>query len=311
MYHSKHGAHGGLPRRDVLARIQAVLNIAVLSANPPWSEDASGHDVCTIDNAEVIAWPIDVERGTIAKASGAIVNILSGGYRLNHGFLVQPPDGVNVPLTSMGLDDAELYEGLWRYFARKSDEVERTRLAIRWLSKAWVNTTAIDWGDRIVFLKTGFEALLGSEAASSKHKASEALRTLFERAYTGMTSRELEGLAWHPTETAKYRWRDPRWKPTKPKVAVTPLQHWFLDFSEQRNQLIHEGKPCSLYYSRRNGYQGPHFFTASRVLLEAIKTIVGEHAGKHLALPPWERNMRETFEKLGRALLVMPSEAEG
>ena len=161
----------------------------------------------------------------------------------------QRPDGLRIPLVGVRLDDDELYSSFWQFLPHNSDLASKVRVAIRWLSKAWLNTPAVDMGDRFVFLKTGFEALLGS---SRKLEASKLLRNLFEHTYQNSEEWELKrtALLWKPSEKRNIKWREQIWKPGRYE-RVTPLQHWFLAFSEERNRVIHEGSAPRLDDKRR------------------------------------------------------------
>ena len=299
IYHSKRGADGRPPKRYILERIQTVLNLGVLSSNPAWAPDVDGHYVATTDNAEVVSWPIDVTTAYVSTREGFIVRVLTGGHRIDGDLKIKPPDGLTTPLLGIRLDDDELYSSLWRFLGTKSDLASRVRVSLRWLSKSWLNTPSIDVGDRVAFLKTGFEALLG---ISSKLEASKALRRLFEGAYRSTAEWELEALLWSPSEQSDIKWRDPRWNESRRDEKVSALQHWFLAFSEERNRVIHEGAVPKAKYARNTQYDGVHFHTASRVLQEAIRTVVGDATGKQLALPPSDRGRRETYERFDKRI---------
>jgi hypothetical protein len=75
---------------------------------------------------------------------------------------------------------------------------QRVLIAIRWLARAWTNSEALAWDDRIVMLKTAFEALLGE---SRNPEAMEALRAIFERCSTRHGDEmNAEALLWSPDE---------------------------------------------------------------------------------------------------------------
>ena len=299
VYHATRGADGKPPRRDILERLHLVLNVSALSSNPHWTPHTSGHEVLTAENAEIVVWPIGPS-GSIALQRGAIVRITTGGYNLNKSFAVPPPTDLHIPTIPPALDDSELHREFWKFLASKRDEAERVRTAVFWLTKSWRNAKSVDVGDRAIFIKTAFETLL--DESGSKRDAAKKLRRLFADAYRGAASWETKELLWQPHEKKRINWRDPRWDARRPAVKVTPLEHWFLDFAEQRNLLIHQGKLSSLMYKRKTRYNGWHFATATRVLLEAIRTLAGLQCGRRLALSPWQRDMGNTLAHVAKLL---------
>ena len=73
--------------------------------------------------------------------------------------------------------DREIATGVYKTVAGQLEGIEPPEAArvaaIRLLAKAWRNTPAISWEDRIVLLKTAFEALTGK---SKTHEAGAELR---------------------------------------------------------------------------------------------------------------------------------------
>jgi hypothetical protein len=135
--------------------------------------------------------------------------------------------------------------------------------------KAWKNTTSIDFGDRIVFIKTGFEALTGT---SDSRASADALRQLFE-SLPDTASRDT--LLWSPTEQPRHS-RTYKDRATKRMVTVTEqltdLEHWFMAFASARNEIIHDGTIASLNYSEQgSAYNGPLFHRAEFVLRAAVE----------------------------------------
>src|SRR5262249_35533569 len=150
---------------------------------------------------------------------------------------------------------------------------DRIRTAIGWLVKAWRNTATVHFPERVVFLKTAFEAMTGT---SKSHVSAQALRQLFEAVpNTSVTDSEL--LVWSPAEQPVHNWTF--MKSGKPQtVPVTGLEHWFMSFADARNTIIHQGVVPSLAYThpQNAGYEGPFVFTAEFLLRAVVKVSLAQ-----------------------------------
>ena len=150
---------------------------------------------------------------------------------------------------------------------------DRVRIATEWFVRAWHNTVTVRYPERIVFLKTAFEAVTGT---SRTYESAKALRDLFE-GLPGMTAKVSEYLVWSPEEEPIHTqtWVD-RNRETHTS-RITDLEHWFRAFSKARNKVIHEGVVPELTYSGSNpNYDGPFFFTAEFLLRGVIKVLLSK-----------------------------------
>lgn len=274
LVHGVHGVDGRLPNAPQRLAIRRAIEFAALDQNALPSDPNFGHRSTTSDNAELVIWPVDVESGRVTLSRGSIVSVMAGGHQVGHrGFTVPSPLEINVPAFGVTLDN-ELVAVLYRLFMRRglndSDTTRRKNIetAIGWLSQAWRNTPSIRPEDRIVMLKTGFEALFGE---SSTWKCAESIRQFYETSLAGVTELGARDLLWSPTETERFS------RTFKNNTTpITDLQHWFMAFGDARNAIIHDGvSPKLTYRTKLSAYNGHMVFTAERLLRETIKVSLG------------------------------------
>lgn len=250
--------------------LQRSVELVALDANPDWEEEAQAWNVITSDNAELHAWPIDLVEARVALSSGFVASTLSGGLTITPDLQVPAPEELHLPLGTVLLDE-DLASAIYRQLTSGgSSDAQRRRLsdAIGWLSKAWRNTPSLDWPDRIVFLKTGFEALTGR---SKTHEAAAELRRMFEEV-VGPGGVGFDGLLWSGTEVATRSFVDDSGK----QWPCTDLEHWFRSFGAARNAVIHGdvSSDALTYDEADSAYNGPMFHTAERLLRESIKVVL-------------------------------------
>jgi len=88
--------------------------------------------------------------------------------------IIRPPRELFMPMGTGELK-ADVLEAVYRVALDASTAKGRAaqvRTTIEWLGKAWWNTERITWPERIVYIKTGFEALTGTS------KSRESARNL-------------------------------------------------------------------------------------------------------------------------------------
>lgn len=273
----RRGCDGELIELERRIPLQRAVELAALDANPGWEEMAQAWNVVTSDNAELHAWPIDLDEARVALSSGFVASTLAGGLKIAPDLQIPAPEELHLPMVTVMLDE-DLANGTYRQLAiRQEGEAERRRLsdAIGWLSKAWRNTPSLDWSDRIVFLKTGFEALTGR---SKTHEAAAELRRMFREIVGPGGVGHDDGLLWSPTERETRTFVDGSGR----QWPCTDLEHWFRTFGATRNAVIHgDASPEAFCYDEADSaYNGPMFHTAERLLRESIKVALtgkGEH----------------------------------
>ena len=269
---------GQQPSSDELTALKLSLVFALVDRNPRKCPENSrqGWRIVTADNAELYAWPIDLEQGYITLTAGELVTVNIGGYKISDPELVlRPPLDLHMLAHVSSLDSLVLtgvYETVLSSLRSpgKNPTADQVRVAVAWFAKAWLNTIAIQCPERLVYLKTAFEALTGT---SNTRKSARKLRNIFE-ALPHTTKEDSEILVWSPKEEPVRTWVDKRGK-THPNI--TDLEHWFREFGEARNFIIHEGGLPDLTYSGSNcAYNGPFFFTGEFLLRGVIKVLLSE-----------------------------------
>lgn len=297
------GCDGVLPSRAEMEALRRAVEFASLDQNPIWTEELSSGSMAalqalTTDNAEVHVWPIDLADGRVAQESGFVVSTLAGGFRIGDDLAITPPEELRLPFGKVTLD-SEIASAVYRTVAGHLKDVERIDAeriarAISWLAKAWRNTPSINWEDRIVFLKTAFEALTGT---SKTHEAGAALSRRFGEAIVG-DAREYTArhLMWSPSETPTRRFTDRFGK----CWDCTDLEHWFRTFGEACNGVIHGAVTTQDFSYEEHGsaYNGPMFHTAERLLREATKVELTRLGHDRLFLDATTRAVCRHLEKL-------------
>jgi len=111
-----------------------------------------------------------------------MVQTLGGGYRIeDRELVIRPPIDLHLPLGTQTADPMAL-EAVYKTVLSSASTpganvtADRIRVAIGWLVKAWRNTSTVHWSERIVFLKTAFEAIT---ATDKSHVSAQLLRDLF------------------------------------------------------------------------------------------------------------------------------------
>lgn len=263
------GVDGSWPEGREMEALQLALHFTVLHRNPIWTAETGnqrGWQTATSDNSTIHFWPVDVDGEGVALRAGFMVQVLVGGYTLKSGVEIPAPEELHMP-HGVSLDP-EILDALRRVFNGDHDTSDaelaaRLSTAVGWLAQAWRNTESIDLRQRIVMLKTGFEALTD---ASETWLSAERLDELFREIPLDATQdRFAEHLLWQPSETESMPWAD---KSGRVRLC-TPLNHWFRSFGTCRNEIIHQGRLTSSTYDEPTRYRGPYLQIAERVLREA------------------------------------------
>lgn len=294
---------GSLPSTHEIDALEQAIPFGFLDQNPRHSPDtqAQAWTIVTADNTDVFFWPIDIEDGYVTVRTGMMVQTLGGGYRINDPELaIRPPLDLHLAVAVQKADSATL-EAVYRIVLSSVSQpganvtADRLRVAIGWLIKAWRNTATVHWSERIVFLKTGFEAITATEKS---HVSAQLLRDLF-RAVPDTAPQDSELLIWSPAETAN---RTRQWTDRGGNVHVdqlTDLEHWFMEFATARNSIIHNGIVPSLVYTEpASAYNGHMVFTAEFLLRTVVKVSLGTLGYPDLWRSEIWRIVKATYEKL-------------
>ena len=284
--------NGQQPSPKEVRALELSLAFAFIDRNPrclPENQD-EGWGMVTTDNAELYVWPIDLEQGRVTTNTGYIVSMKSAGYKISGTKLVlRPPLDLHLPIRVPSPDPLVL-TGIYKTALGSlrspgnNSTADRVRIALEWFAKAWRNTATLHFPERLVFLKTAFEALTDT---SSTRESGRRLRQLFKE-LPNTTARDSKILVWSPEEEPVSRtWID-KWGQSKNEL-MTDLEVWFMEFGDVRNSIIHEGALPELMYPGSNpvyqpitlnpAYNGDIFFTAEFLLRGAIKVLLSTEPG--------------------------------
>lgn len=268
------GVTGERPTPGESVALQAALDFAFLDLCPKDQRASNAMlSLWTSDNTELFQWPIDITEGYVSFQYGGVAVTWDGGYRIQEDLVIPAPIELFVPLHP-GSPDERLLEAIYAIVLSSTTAPRRhpsrqVATAISWLSKAWKNTKSITVPDRIVYLKTGFEALMDE---SSVWGGAEAVRRLHERVLANESLDRTQGLLWSNTETERFSWPDGEGVDR----SVTDLQLWMKVFGSARNDIIHGGVSPSFIFEHHTAYDGHLFFIGQQLLRESIKLVATE-----------------------------------
>ena len=272
---------GQKPPDEELKALSLSLIFALVDRNPRKRprEIQIEWNMVSADNAEFYAWPIDLEQGNISLRTGYLVTVNTEGYKISDPNLVlRPSRDLHMPIFAPSPDPLVLtgvYETVLRSLQAPGENptADRVRVAVEWFAKVWTNTQAVQWPERLVYLKTAFEAVTGT---SENWKGAQKLREMFE-ALPDTAKRDSKVLVWSPEEKPVHThdWIAKNGYPQSERI--TDLEHWFIAFGKARNTIIHDGEVPKLTYSGSNpAYDGHFIFTAEFLLRGVIKVLLSE-----------------------------------
>jgi hypothetical protein len=227
-----------------------------------------------------------------------MVRVTTGGWRIDDALTIRSPSELHMPFDHML--DAELMAATLNVLDGNHDDVDaslarRLAIALTWLAQSWRNTESIRMLERVVMLKTAFEALTNESAT---YRSAGVLENMFgEMRADGVSAIAARDLLWSPNETASMTWvykeRD---------YPCTPLQHWFMSFGEARNAIVHEGEVATLVYDAVDSpYRGPYVFIGERLLREACRVALRRFGYDDLWKGPALRMLSRAFRERPQA----------
>lgn len=293
---SKDGLNGVFPGEREFEALQLAIHFAALEANPPWEPEADGSFAVTTDNTDLWAQPLN-PGGHVAMQRGSLLRVLSGGWQVTDDrFVIRAPLELHMPVSPVSLD-SDFLGAIYEVVLEDDPLARRITTGIRWLAKSWQNSASIGFDDRIVMLRTAFEALTGS---SRIRIALPALEAFFQQLRDrGETDDSTEQLIWRPSETATRTFT--YMEGGKPKSEqLTDLGHWSSTFGQARHIVVHEGQtPNLLYEEPGSRYNGPLFNIGERVLREAIKVALIQLGYPDLWQDAFARSVGRYLSKAG------------
>ena len=280
---------GQKPSDKELRALELSLAFGFLDANPRRDRDErqEAWGVITTENVELYLWPIDLEQGRVSLSIGYLVHVRTGGLTVgSRRLFLTPPLDLHMPIGAPSPDPLVLtgiYETVLRSLRSPSTkpEADRVRVAVEWFAKAWHNTATVHYPERLVFLKTAFEAVTGT---SNSFRSARRLRRMFEE-LSDTTESDSEVLVWSPEEMPAHT-RTLKDRSGRSRCSqITDLEAWFIAFSDVRNAIIHEGTVPDLTYPNSNSgqpiaarsvYHDHLFFTAEKLLRGTIKVLLAQ-----------------------------------
>lgn len=278
LWHGQRGFDGTPPSPQEFGAIQAAVSFAAFDANdhlPGWRK---GDCLATTENTELHVQPIDEQEGLITHVEGgALRSTWIGGWKIGERSPSVPEAMRAIKGTvrastklAKALFDALMVPG--------SGSRNHIAIALEWHRVAMTNASAVTVQQRLIALKTAFEALFGT---SNSWRCAKALRALFEKATAA--HRELlpwAGVLWSPKERTDLR-REYTTEEGKAKQVIrSELEDWLMTLADARNSIIHEGVVSVSSYGPPperplSRYTGQLFWTGERILREAIKAMLG------------------------------------
>ena len=282
LWHRFHGFDGSKPTDDDIAAIRTAVAFAALDAND-WlrltepNDGNKGWDMATMENADLFIQPIDEDGGITHRRGGALKSTLVGGMRIGDAPppLADAVQSITRPVPVSATLARALFDAVRTKGYRK---VPVIAVAAEWHRSALANPPAVTMEQRLIALKTGFEALFNT---SSSAECARKLRALFKNA-TGAHLDLLpwRGLLWTPNERSNlWRWY---WLPngTRKIERRDEIEDWFKTLADARNDVIHRGSLTRAVYDPpperpQSKYVGHLLWVGERVLREAIKARLG------------------------------------
>jgi hypothetical protein len=283
LWHRDRGLDGQPPSDDASRAIMAATRFAVLDANDRLEGNPNiGHMLATAENAELILQPIDEENGEVTHVRGGrLKQILTAGWKLGESPIPLPEAtaAILIPVASSSRLAKAVYSQM---VSQETGITRRIQLATEWHGMAMANAAAVTWQQRIIAIKTGFEALFGE---STSWKCATKLRACFENATSANRAMlPWSGVLWSPKERMDLlrSWKND--KGEEKQAQRSEIEDWFMTLANARNEIIHEGvvsvaqyaspseRPLSRY---ARWHKGSLFWVGERVLREAIKAHLG------------------------------------
>lgn len=278
LWHCKRGFDGSIPSDAEIPAIQAAIRFAVLNANDHVLGDLNaGHFLATAENAELFLQPIVEKDGSIAyRKGGSLKSVLTGGYKIGQETIPLPD--ATIAISRPMMVSRKLAAAVFGALTTATTKSDHIRIALEWHTVAMSNPAAVTLQQRLIAIKTAFEALFGT---SESRECATRLRVLFESA----TKPHIQllpwaGLLWSPKERTDLT-RQYTTKKGKAKTDTrSELEDWFMTLAAARNSVIHNGVLSIVDYPAPperplSRYKGKLFWTGERLVREAIKASLG------------------------------------
>jgi hypothetical protein len=279
LWHRTRGFSGEVPSEHARVAIQAAVRFAALDANDFYrmTDLNRGSFITTSENSTLFLQPIDeAEKRITHLEGGALRMVLLGGIQIGAVPLPLPDAVVSVtrPVRASKSVARAMFASVRRPQVKKN---RRLALAAQWHAVAMANASAVTNEQRIIALKTGFEALFGT---SSSRECARLLRHCFESVCAPHVPKlPWSGVLWSPKERIDLQ-RVHKKNGVNCQDTRSELEDFFMALANARNAAIHEGALPTIEYTAPperplSRYAGNLFWIGERLLREAIKAKLG------------------------------------
>lgn len=219
----------------------------------------------TLENGELRVVEVNTDTRTVAWQEGFIRRrTMSVPLDDPDAVFHAPPTLFAIPTIAPDLAALSSVYGANMRAVEGDEAAQRILGAIHWYLEAWRNSRSALIRDRIFYLKTGLDALVGTDKTQ---RAIPLLRGLYERGAARRTD-----ILW-TASTQEFERTDSRGTTYRQPA----FDHWYWALSDQRNLLIHESSEPSWQHEEPGSiYAGGYFETAERVLRELILLALNE-----------------------------------
>lgn len=285
-------------RRTEVDAFHSAVSFAVLNANAddryriPW--DSGLFEPATSETAIISVTPEDAVHGDASLLRRGPINSHLVGGATGHLKLPAPEGLISIPILTL---DARLLEATFRNAmaattpeSSDANKVEREiYAAIHWYSRAWENSPLHTMPDVIVQLKTSLEALSGRD------KTKDSVKVLGELYAAAVAAPGGEALLWQ-NEGTRFERTDRNGK----TYDVTTFEHWFWNFAETRNKIVHDTlDPEMEYVMEGSPFAGNIFRVADRVCRELIRINLSRLERDNLLMSESALQIQAVFKEIG------------
>jgi hypothetical protein len=278
LWHRSRGFDGTAPDARELGALVFAVNFVVLDANDQVAgDDNVGMYLATVENADLFLQPIDETDGRIThRRGGGLRSVSVAGPRI--GGDPPPLSDAVLPLHRPLQVSRKVAKAIFELLRAGGELADRVGIALEWHGAAMANSHSVTTQQRVIALKTAFEALTGT---SESRETARRIRSLFESAtaaHSGLLP--WKGVLWAPNERTNLQ-RPYMTKKGKVKQDVrSELEDCMMALADVRNAVIHKGRLLPLEWSGPverplSRYAGNLFWKGERILREAIKAALG------------------------------------
>lgn len=272
LWHRDRGFDGSHPEGQELGALAQAVTFATLDANDQITDDLNrGMYLATTENAAFFLQPIDDDGEITLVRGGALRRNIVGGWKI--GDQAPPLADAVLSLHRPVRVSNRLASAIFESARTVTRTARNLHVAIEWHQAAMANPFAVTIQQRLIAIKTGFEALLRK---SDSRKCARRLRRLFENC----TKNHRDGLPWAGVLWAPNEKTNLARTYKKGPDVRSELEDWFMALADARNTIIHDGElPTQEYLAPPerplSRYAGNLVWKGERLLREAIKAVLG------------------------------------